>query len=624
MLSATGSLLVSEAIESTLAGLPLHRLALAVAILVALGTLVHLSRLGRLLEPFRRRFVAGIPWGTLIVSWLLIVVYYGVQGGLQTPNDPVVLPFRAWSYFDPFGMLFAGFSHASISHLTGNLLGTLVFGTLAEYWWGHYTEGGRSTDSLVDRLLATPAVRATIVFPAITLLVGLVGTLLALGPVIGFSTVVFAFAGFALVRYPLVVVIASVGQGVVSRLLDAALVPTQVAVAESSFSTPWFASIAVQGHAIGLLVGVLAGVALLSYRGESRPPASHLWAGVLLFAVSRSLWAIYWFRGNDVYVLYRALGLALVFLLVAIVSYAVLARDEPMVPDQATANPTTMFERFDSITYRQFGLIVLLCGALLVAAPAVPVNLTTAGDAELPGEPIEVEGYEITYGEDLPDGQLSAVPLEAFGESTQLNTSGVIVRNTDRHIWSTETSANRLADSGETTVRLGGPGWNETVTAHREGWQTVGGASTYRVSLSHDNESRTPFASAPATAEPVIAGHRVSINATTETFLVTAEPVEPEEADEADRPDEPDDTDELDGQDEQTNETAPPAQNETNGGTNDSAIVITEPPETADAEPVELPAENESVTLGPLQLVNQNERLIAVEGSTVVVVAQKE
>jgi len=603
MLSATGSLLVSEAIESVLAGLPLHRLALATSILISLATLVHLTQLSRLLDPFRRRFVAGIPWGTLIVCWLLVVVYYGFQAGLDTPNNPVVLPFRAWSYFDPFGMLFAGFSHANVSHLTGNLLGTLTFGALAEYWWGHYTDRGRSTDSLLDRLWTMPALRATIVFPAITVLVGLVGTLLALGPVIGFSTVVFAFAGFALVRYPLIVIIVSVGQGVLRRLLDAVLVPTEIAVAQGSFSTPWFASIAIQGHAIGFLLGVLGGLALLWYRDEPRPPATHLWAGVLLFTVSRSLWAVYWFRGNDVYVLYRALGLALVFLLVAIVTYAVVARDEPMVPAQATATPRTLIERFDSITYRQFGLIVLLCGAFIVAAPAVPVNLTTAGDADLPGEPIEIEGYELTYGEDVPDGQLNVIPLEGFGESTQLNTSGVIVRNTDRHIWATTTSAGRLADSGETTVRLGGLGWDETVEIDREGWQTAGGGSTYRVSLNHDNESQTPFASGPATAEPVVAGHRVSINATTEDFFVSVEPLDA-------------DTD--------ANETVPPANVSADDEINDSTVVISEPTDPIDAEPVQLPAKNESVSLGPIELINQENRLIAVEGSTVVTVAQKE
>jgi len=597
MLSVAGGLLLTaEPVETTLVGLPVHRLALAVGILIAVGTLVFLSRPRQLIEPFSNRFVGSLPWGTLIVCWLLVVVYYGPQGGLGNPNDPVVLPFRAWSYFDPFGMLFAGFSHAHFDHFIGNLLGTLIFGTLAEYWWGHYTDD-RSTESPIGRLWTRPAVRATIIFPAITILVGIVGTMLALGPVIGFSTVVFAFAGFGLVRYPLVVVIASVGQGVLRRLLDAALVPTQVAVAESSFSTPWFASIAVQGHALGLLLGVLLGLALLWYRNDPRPPASHLWVGVLLFAVSRSLWAVYWFRGNDTYVLYRAVGLALVFLLVAIVTYAVVARDVPMVPDQATPTPQTLTERFDSMTYRQFGLLVLLGCALVVAAPAVPVNLTTAGDAELPGEPIEVDGYEVTYGEDVPDGQLSVIPLEAFGESTQLNTSGVIVRNTDRHIWSTEASAGQLADSGETTVRLGGLRWDETVTVDRDGWQTVGGASTYRVTVSHDNETQTPFASEPATADPIIGGHRVSINATVEDFLVTVEPVEPE------------------------TETGTMSANETPP---DTAGPITEPTQPAVDGPRRLPAENESVTVGPIRLVNQGDRLIAVEGSTALAVAQRE
>ncbi len=596
-----GTLLVAEAVETTLAALPLQRLALALCMLLSVGILVQLTHPERFVSQLKRRLVGGVPWGTLIVCVLLVVVYYGLQDGRADPNDPIVLPFRAWSYLDPFGMLFAGFSHAGFSHLTGNLLGTLAFGSLAEYWWGHYTDSDRAS-STAQQLWTTPTVRAIVIFPAITILIGIVGTMLALGPVIGFSTVVFAFAGFGLVRYPLVVVLASVGQGVLSRLLDAALVPQQIAVAESSFSTPWFASIAVQGHAIGLLLGVLVGLALLWYRNEPHPPASYLWVGVLLFAVSRSLWAIYWFRGNDVYVLYRALGLALVFVLVAIVTYAVVARDEPMVPTQATPNPRTITEQFDSMTYRQFGLIVLLGGALVVAAPAVPVNLTTAGEADLPGDPIEINGYELTYGEDVPDGQRSVIPLEGFGETTELNTSGVIVRNTDRHIWSTETSAGRLADSGETTLRVGGLGWSETVEIDREAWSTVGGGSTYRVSLTHNNDTETPFAAEPATADPIVGGHRVSINATEEAFFVSLEAVE------ADTP---------------ANETAPSGTNETNREIPETDIVIEEPTDPADSEPLRLPDRNESVTIGSIRLVNQDDRLIAIEGSTALTVAEK-
>ena len=118
MLSAAGGLvLLAGRIETLLAGLPIQQLALVAGILIAVGTLVSLSRPRRFTEPFATQFVGGLPWGTLIVCWLLVVVYYGPQAGLETPNDPVVLPFRAWSYVDPFGMLFARFSHASYSHL---------------------------------------------------------------------------------------------------------------------------------------------------------------------------------------------------------------------------------------------------------------------------------------------------------------------------------------------------------------------------------------------------------------------------------------------------------------------------------------------------------------------------
>ena len=425
-----GSPLVVDSLGIAVAELPLQQLLLGAMILLSIGTLLLVSRsTARLTDPLTDRFIGGVPWGTLVVVSLLLAVYYGVQGGLDDPNDPVVLPFRAWSYFDPVGMLMAGFSHANFSHLTGNVIGTLAFGSVAEYWWGHYVD--RRTETSWERLWTDPRVRAVLIFPVATILVGIGGTLVSIGPIIGFSTVVFAFAGFGLVRYPIQTVIASVGQGVLGRLFDALRMPQQVAAAEASYSTPWFANIAIQGHLVGLLLGVLLGLAVLRLRNESPPPALHVWTGLLLFAVSRALWAVYWFRGNETYVLYRALGLALVFALVAILTVSIVAPNRPLVPNWAVPDPKTVTESVGSTTGREVGLLLVLSVTAAVVGPAVPVNLTIADDAALPGEPIEIEGYEITYAENVPNGQLSVIPAAIGGETTQLNTSGVIVRNTD-------------------------------------------------------------------------------------------------------------------------------------------------------------------------------------------------
>jgi len=90
------TLLVAESIRSTLAGLPLQRLLVVAAALLAVGTLLLVTRpTSRLTDPLTDRFLAGVPWGTLLVSGLLLAVYYLVQDGLTDPTNPVVLPFQA-------------------------------------------------------------------------------------------------------------------------------------------------------------------------------------------------------------------------------------------------------------------------------------------------------------------------------------------------------------------------------------------------------------------------------------------------------------------------------------------------------------------------------------------------
>ena len=567
-LSPTLSSILTETVGVALDTAFLSRLLFGVTAVLAVGVLVVLSRPTETwYAAARQRLLFGVPWGTLAVIAGLLGIYYGIQGGLDDPANPIVLPFRAWSYFDPIGILSAGFTHSSFGHLTGNLLATLVFGSFAEFVWSHHVD--RRTNDLPGRLWTHPVVRALVIFPAVVVAVGLIGTLVALGPIIGFSTVVFAFAGFTLVRYPLATVVASVASGGASTLFTALRVPEQVAVAETTFSTPWFASIAVQGHAVGLFLGILLGLALLRHRDDPAPSAARIWLGVLLFALSRSLWAVYWFRGNNVYVLYRAGGVALVFVLVAIVTYAVVARDKPLVPRRAVANPETFRAAIASMTSREFGLLVLICGASIIVGPAIAVNFTTAGEEPLPGDPIEIRGYEVTYGEDVPDGQLSAIDIEVAGETTQLNTSGVIVRNTDRHIWTTPITRAELADSGEEQLHLGGLGWRETVTVSREGWAAVGGDTAYRVTLSHDDENRTAFQSPPAESESLLAGNRISIAPADAGFTV--------EADDGDR-------------------------------------VVSEP----------VPAVNESVRLGEIEIVNDGSRLVATYDETAVRVATRE
>jgi hypothetical protein len=308
---------------------------------------------------------------------------------------------------------------------------------------------------------------------------------------------------------------------------------------------------------LGLLIGVLIGVAIVRAGPRAdRPSARRIWLGTLLFGAEQSLWAVYWYRGGETYVLYRAAGLALVVLLAALVAGAVAASDRS-VPS------------LGSIPRWQVGGIALLLCTAAIAGPAVPVNLTTPADGSLSTDAVEVRGYEVTYAEGVPNGMVSAIDVEGFGETTQVNTSGVIVRNRDRGIWVTVISKGRLAFDGAALVRVGGVGWRETVRVERTGGSLVGGGAAYRVDLGHDDRRTTAFTSPPARAAPVIDGRDLAIEPTPDGFRL----------------------------------------NVTAG--NRSSVAP-------------LPGTNESRTVGGLTLVNEEGRLVATAGDTRVRVATRE
>ena len=479
------------------------------ALVVSLVVVFAVDRPSALGARLRARFVLGVPWGTLLSAGFVLGVYLLVQGGLENWYSPVTIPFRAWSYFYPLGMLTAAFSHNGAGHLIGNLVGTLTLAPLAEYAWGHFPrERGSQTFS---SLRTNPYVRAFAAFPAAVLVVGLLTSVFAVGPIIGFSGVVFAFAGVALVNYPLGTVIALVGGGAVRLVYNALRVPTLTASGRPAYISPWWADIAIQGHALGLLTGVLVGLWVVRTRRDGRPSARRLWLGGVLVAVEQSLWAVYWFRGGETYVLYRAAGVILVAALATLVALAVVASDDPLFEWDLGV---------DSGVVRNWqvaaGVLLLVTAAL--AGPAVPTNLFTAEAGDLPGEERTVRDYEVTYAENVRNGLVSVVDIDAFGETTAVNTSGVVVRSTERGIWTTAVPKGRLAFDGRTAVRLGGVGWRETVYAQRDGWQVLGAGTAYRVGLDDGDSGRVVYTSDPVTAGPTLAGRNVTVVPTRETY----------------------------------------------------------------------------------------------------------
>jgi len=227
--------------------------------------------------------------GTALTVGFVASVYLFVQGGLAHPRQPLVIPFRSWSYFYPLGMVTAAFSHGSWSHVVGNLVGTVAYATVAEYAWGHYprkrgvqTFTGWRTNPYA-RILAVPVV---------SIVVGLFTALFALGPVVRFSGVVFAYAGFAIVQRPILAILAILGTRVLNLAFSAVTNPRSVAVPRPRVVTPWWADIAIQGHAIGILAGVLLAIALAHSRDEW-PDPRRVWFALIAFATFQGLWAMY-------------------------------------------------------------------------------------------------------------------------------------------------------------------------------------------------------------------------------------------------------------------------------------------------------------------------------------------
>ncbi len=519
-----------------------------VASVAVVGRLDH-GRAAQVGDAVRARLVMGVPWGTLVVMGLVLAVYLFVQDGITDWHDPVVLPYRAWSYFYPLGMLTGSFSHADAGHLTGNLVGTLAAAPIAEYAWGHYPRK-RGSESF-STWYTNPWLRALVVFPGVVIAVGLATSLLAVGPVIGFSGVVYAFAGFAVVRYPIATLLSTtVLQSALFTIYRGVWTPVlEVTAQPSPPSAPSWATVAIQGHAVGLLIGFLLAVWLFRRRGEL-PSPGRLWIALLLFGFARSFWAIYWFRGGETYVLYRGLGVVVVAWLALVLAVAAVGPERPLLGERSLADSRRRIAelalpadggraRLRASSERLRGLIAgegsggsirdtlasaspqgaaLAVAVVLLAAmvgPAIPVNaFVVADDAPDAGEEgtLAIEDYSITYAEGVENRLVGAVDIEPLERATTIETGGVIVESSERQIWTDAVPAGELAFAGRSTVVVGGPGWRESVTATRAGWTATGGETAYQVWLTPaGGEAQHAYASGPARAALSLAGHDVSI-----------------------------------------------------------------------------------------------------------------
>ncbi|MFC5969763.1 rhomboid family intramembrane serine protease [Halomarina salina] len=474
----------------------LHVLGLLVTVLVSLAVVRSLSD-GGVGPILRRRLLLGVPWGTLLVTAFVLCVYFFVQGGWEYPRRPMVVPFRAWSYFYPLGILTSPFAHAGLGHVTGNLFATLTLASLAEYAWGHYPRK-RGVQTFTSSL-TNPFGRIAL-FVVVTLAIGVLTGVFALGPAIGFSGVVFAFAGFALMRYPLATVVAVTASGVISLLYAAVQNPILQQGGRSAFITPWWASIAIQGHALGLFLGATLGI-LYVRRVEERPPAVRLFVGVLLFCVAQNLWAVYTPLNGGRYELYRAAGTALLFVLATLFASAVVHVDR------------SLLGRFD-VGFNEATFALVLAVTVALAGVAIPFNLFAVANPDAgvtDANSIDVGDYTVFYAHDVPNQYISSVSIDSGAVSSEVNASGVIVVSEQREIWWVVTSSSRLANDGRSLVRVGGIGWRDAVVADYSGWSPVGNSTAYVVYLYHQDAARLAYVSEPSQAALTITERNVTV-----------------------------------------------------------------------------------------------------------------
>lgn len=488
--------------------------AAAVAALVLAGVVVAgLAREYDAVARLRERFVLGVPWGTLAVVLSLVAVYLFVQGGWRHPDRPVVYAFPGWSYFYPFGMLASSFTHVSTDHLANNLLATVVFAPIAEYVWGHYPPhwdpgaGGSAADRDAGVGLEDPSVRIG-AFVLAVVAVGVFESLFIPGPVIGFSGVAFALGAFVVVTAPVAAVFALVGTQVVRLAYETIRAPVYEATAQSTYWTPGWAGISIQGHAMGVLLGLLLGVYLLRRRGARREPWK-VWFAVLVFAASKSLWAIYWQRGQSTYVLYRGIGLAVVVLLASIAALAAVEPDR------------RVHERFD-LTWGRAGVGLLVACVLVIALVAVPYNAIALTESDVPDDGVVVEDYVVAYDENVTDSYVAGTVVPFLADRVSIRTGGVIVASPDRNAWFRVMDPDQLAHEGSANVTVGGIGWRETVVVDRTNWDVHGGEEVYRVTIQRPGEPpRHAFASEPEPSHTVVDGRAFRIQADAEGFAVT-------------------------------------------------------------------------------------------------------
>lgn len=537
----------------------------AVVLVVTVASLWAFPGRDRWRSKLEERFVLGVPWGSLLVVAVNVVFYLFAQSGLEQWGSPVIHAFVSWSYFYPLGVVTSGIAHGSPAHLISNMAGTLVLAPIAEYAWGHYprsadeseaddvqakesagdgSTGGGTTDNEPERqvsgnawnddsgdsrwngdddepwdtddeflpdapserndgsIVERPLVRALVLFPGALFAVSLITSVYSLGPSLGFSGAVYAIVGFAVVYYPLttvVSVVAASGLGVLWEALSNPIV--RGSIEAGGPAPPSWAGIGFQAHVLGFLLGVFAALALISKR-DRLPSPGRVFFGILGVGLVQSLWLVVWPAADDVYVLYRGVGVVALFVVAGLVTIA--ATSERSGPP---------------LTKRTAAIGVLAVATALLAFPSIFLGIVAVDDASVAGtQEVEIRDYAIAYADNATSGHVSGIDMGLEEDALASQITGVVVTSEERNMWAIEIREDQLAYAGNDSVTVGGPGWYETVDVERTGWEVAGNDTAFAVDLHHNGETTRSFATDPVTADARIDGYTTAVVPTDESF----------------------------------------------------------------------------------------------------------
>ncbi|MFP4175468.1 MAG: rhomboid family intramembrane serine protease, partial [Halobacteriales archaeon] len=437
----------------------------------------------------RERFVAGIPIGTLVIVAVNVAFFLLAQRAYT--GDVLTVPYLSWSYTYPTGFLTGPIGHANVPHIVGNLTAAVVFAPVVEYVIGHKVD-------LSGEQSRRPLVRALVGVPLAWYGVGVFLSFFSWGPSIGFSGVVYFLFGFAVVFYPLVSVGLLVVTDAFRTVLNALRGPVSTASAGESYVTPSWANVALDGHLLGLLVGIAVAVLVARRRGAD-VDGYRVGAAVFVIGLAQGLYAV-WTVDGSTYVLYRALGVAFVALLAVLVAY--------FIEVESSSRPLLELDTFAprravSVSAVVVPIVVLCIVGLVTGLGTV----STVDDVDT----VELGGYSVWYGEDVENERVVSVP---FIDAAPVNftVSGVIVSNEDRGVWYRVASKERLSTDLSRTFLVGGLGWYDEVEVERVGLESATGNESYSVLVTARNETRAVYDSPPARTRTTVDGWRLNLS----------------------------------------------------------------------------------------------------------------